>query len=73
MFDLVEPIKTQRRSRAAFKTWQSTSEERQRYLRLRIAEEYRYLTKRLRRQHKQDWKVSSVPSTATPDPEKPAS
>ena len=60
VFDYVEPIRTQRRSRAAFKTWQNTPDERLQYLKLRIGEEYRYFTKRLRRQHKNDWKVSSV-------------
>lgn len=62
VFGPVEPIRTARRSRAAFKTWKSPPGEWLRYRLLRAGENLRHYARRLVGRHKQHWKKSSLGS-----------
>ena len=70
IFGHAETIRTQRRSRAAFKTYPTKSGEYLAYLRLRVAEEARYLARRIVGRHKQHWKISSVATEQDADRER---
>jgi hypothetical protein len=59
-FGIAEPIVVPRRSRAAFRTWQSDAAELRRYRRLRLACDLNHHLRRLFRRHKRAWKVSST-------------
>lgn len=59
-FDHLTPVRTARRSRAAFRTWPRSGADTLRYLGLRAGESASYYAKRLVGRHKQHWKVSST-------------
>lgn len=60
IFGHADLIRTQRRSRAAFRTYPADASERASYRRMRLAEDIRYYARRLVGRHKQHWKISSV-------------
>jgi len=62
VFGPVEPIRTVRRSRAGFKTWQSPLRERLVYRFRRLIEDVQHYARRLVGRHKTHWKVSSTGS-----------
>lgn len=59
-FDHLEPVKSARRSRAAFRTWPRSPGQSVRFHGLRLRENAVHYAKRLVGRHKQDWKVSST-------------
>ncbi len=69
IFGYAELIRTQRRSRAAFKTYPSAPGEQTAYRRMRLAEDARYYARRLVGKHKQHWKISSVQADRDTPPE----
>lgn len=68
-FDHVEPIRTMRRSRLGFKTWESGSRERLAYQIYRARENAIHYARRLVGLHKSQWKVSSIGRTVRPEQE----
>jgi hypothetical protein len=59
-FEYLEPVKTARRSRAAFRTWPHSGADGLRLHALRARESAAYYAKRLIGRHKRHWKVSST-------------
>lgn len=59
-FGHLEPVRTARRSRAAFRTWPRSRAETLRYTGLRAGESLSYYARRLVGRHKRHWKVSST-------------
>ena len=59
-FDHLEPVKSARRSRAAFRTWPRSPGQSVRFHGLRLRENAIHYAMRLVGRHKQDWKVSST-------------
>ena len=59
-FGPLETVKTKRRSRAAFRTWQRSFADTIRFYGLRAREDAVHFKKRLAGRHKEHWKVSST-------------
>lgn len=65
-FGPLHPVRTARRSRAAFRTWARPPAQNLRFLGLRAREDLAHYAKRLVGRHKEHWKVSST-GRAAPD------
>lgn len=65
-FENLVPIRTARRSRAAFRTWPRSGRDTLRFHALRAQEDLAHYARRLAGRHKDHWKVSS---TGQPKPE----
>jgi hypothetical protein len=65
-FDHLEPVRTARRSRAAFRTWPRSFSDTLRFWLLRAREDAAHYARRLVGRHKDQWKVSST-GHARPD------
>ncbi len=64
-FGPLHPVRTARRSRAAFRTWPRSGPQALQFLTLRARETLIYYARRLVGRHKEQWKVSAVARRAS--------